>query len=211
MNGGKIDILRPFGPSIAKLEIPDNIIKSLNEYAEKVILDEAKLEKLDNGKNLAGNVKQEFILEQEILESSGFFDFLKLAVSKWIEASDSKKITLFEIKKSWIVRQFENEYNPIHYHSGHISGVGYLKIPNDFGKTVQKNKKKNENGRLNFIHGNRMFNSSSIFSINPKVGEFWLFPNYLMHTVYPFYGNEERRSVSFNAKIDEEIYNVFGR
>ena len=211
MNGGKIDILRPFGPSIAKLEIPGNIIKSLNEYAEKVILDEAKLEKLDNGKNLAGNVKQEFILEQEILESSGFFDFLKLAVSKWIEASDSKKITLFEIKKSWIVRQFENEYNPIHYHSGHISGVGYLKIPNDFGKTVQKNKKKNENGRLNFIHGNRMFNSSSIFSINPKVGEFWLFPNYLMHTVYPFYGNEERRSVSFNANIDKEIYNVFGR
>ena len=211
MNGGKIDILRPFGPSIAKLEIPDNIIKSLNEYAEKVILDEAKLEKLDNGKNLAGNVKQEFILEQEILESSGFFDFLKLAVSKWIEASDSKKITLFEIKKSWIVGQFENEYNPIHYHSGHISGVGYLKIPNDFGKTVQKNKKKNENGRLNFIHGNRMFNSSSIFSINPKVGEFWLFPNYLMHTVYPFYGNEERRSVSFNANIDKEIYNVFGR
>ena len=211
MNSGKIDILRPFGPSIAKLEIPGNIIKSLNEYAEKVISDEAKLEKLDNGKNLAGNVKQEFILEQEILESSGFVDFLKLAVSKWIEASDSKKITLFEIKKSWIVRQFENEYNPIHYHSGHISGVGYLKIPNDFGETVQKNKKKNENGRLNFIHGNRMFNSSSIFSINPKVGEFWLFPNYLMHTVYPFYGNEERRSVSFNANIDEEIYNVFGR
>ena len=211
MNSGKIDILRPFGPSIAKLEIPGNIIKSLNEYTEKVILDEAKLEKLDNGKNLAGNVKQEFILEQEILESSGFVDFLKLAVSKWIEASDSKKITLFEIKKSWIVRQFENEYNPIHYHSGHISGVGYLKIPNDFGETVQKNKKKNENGRLNFIHGNRMFNSSSIFSINPKVGEFWLFPNYLMHTVYPFYGNEERRSVSFNANIDEEIYNVFGR
>ena len=211
MNSGKIDILRPFGPSIAKLEMPGNIIKSLNEYAEKVILDEAKLEKLDNGKNLAGNVKQEFILEQEILESSGFVDFLKLAVSKWIEASDSKKITLFEIKKSWIVRQFENEYNPIHYHSGHISGVGYLKIPNDFGETVQKNKKKNENGRLNFIHGNRMFNSSSIFSINPKVGEFWLFPNYLMHTVYPFYGNEERRSVSFNANIDEEIYNVFGR
>ena len=55
------------------------------------------------------------------------------------------------------------------------------------------------------------FNSSSIFSINPKVGEFWLFPNYLMHTVYPFYGNEERRSVSFNANIDKEIYNVFGR
>ena len=31
-----------------------------------------------------------------------------------------------------------------------------------------------------------------------------------MHTVYPFKGtNEERRSVSFNAKIDDDIYNVF--
>ena len=24
---------------------------------------------------------------------------------------------------SWIVRQFKNDYNPIHYHSGQISGV----------------------------------------------------------------------------------------
>jgi len=31
-----------------------------------------------------------------------------------------------------------------------------------------------------------------------------------MHTVNPFYGNEERRSISFNANIDENIYNVYG-
>ena len=209
MSGDKISILRPFGPSIAKVQLPENMIKSLNDYVEKVITDENKSKELDNGKNLAGNVKQEFILEKEILESSGFSNFLKQAVSKWIEASDRKKINEFKIKKSWIVRQFENEYNPIHYHSGHISGVGYLKIPNNFGKTVQQDKK-NENGRISFIHGNRMFNSSSIFSVYPKVGEFWLFPNYLMHTVYPFYGNEERRSVSFNANVDDNIYNVFG-
>ena len=209
MSGDKISILRPFGPSIAKVQLPENMIKSLNEYVEKVITDENKSKELDNGKNLAGNVKQEFILEKEILESSGFSNFLKQAVSKWIEASDRKKINEFEIKKSWIVRQFENEYNPIHYHSGHISGVGYLKIPNDFGETIQPDKK-NENGRISFIHGNRIFNSSSIFTITPKVGDFYLFPNYLMHTVYPFYGNEERRSVSFNANIDDSIYNVFG-
>ena len=212
MNGGKIDILRPFGPSIAKLEIPDNIIKSLNEYAEKVILDEAKLEKLDNGKNLAGNVKQEFILEQEILESSGFFDFLKLAVSKWIEASDSKKITLFEIKKSWIVRQFENEYNPIHYHSGHISGAGFLKVPSTFGKHTQNKKEIDyKGGNLQLIHGAQMFLCKSTLNIKPQVGDFYFFPHYLMHTVFPFKGtNEERRSISFNANIDEEIYNVYG-
>ena len=38
-----------------------------------------------------------------------------------------------------------------------------------------------------------------------KVGDFYLFPNYMMHAVYPFADtNEERRSVSFNAKIDEK-------
>ena len=56
-----------------------------------------------------------------------------------------------------------------------------------------------------------MFLSHSTMNIVPKVGDFYLFPNYLMHTVYPFSGNdEERRSISFNAVIDDEIYNVYG-
>ena len=71
-------------------------------------------------------------------------------------------------------------------------------------------KKNNLNGNLSFIHGSRMFNSSSYINVEPKIGDFYLFPNYLMHTVYPFYGNEERRSISFNATIDDEIYNVCG-
>ena len=33
-----------------------------------------------------------------------------------------------------------------------------------------------------------------------------MFPNYLFHTVYPFKGDQERRSVSFNATIDNDIY-----
>ena len=44
------------------------------------------------------------------------------------------------ITESWIVRQFQNEYNPLHLHSGHISGVGYLKVPKNMGETFQKNK-----------------------------------------------------------------------
>ena len=34
--------------------------------------------------------------------------------------------------------------------------------------------------------------------------QIYLFPSYMMHTVYPFFSDEERRSVSFNAFIDEE-------
>ena len=42
MSGDKISILRPFGPSIAKVQLPENMIKSLNDYVEKVITDENK-------------------------------------------------------------------------------------------------------------------------------------------------------------------------
>ena len=210
MANDKINFIRPFGPSIAKIQIPEKIIFSLNEYVDKIIEDQEKSKLLDNGPNLAGNVKQEFIVEPDLLKSSGLLDFLGKYTSMWVEASDQKKITRFDVISCWIVRQFQAEYNPIHYHGGHISGVGYLKLPKNYGKPFQSTKKKNVNGNISFIHGSRMFNSSSNVNFEPKLGDFYLFPNYLMHTVYPFYGNEERRSISFNAKIDDGVYNVYG-
>jgi len=33
----------------------------------------------------------------------------------------------------------------------------------------------------------------------PKVGMMLIFPSWLKHTVYPFYSDGERRSMSFNA------------
>mgnify|MGYP001185214129 FL=1 len=57
-----------------------------------------------------------------------------------------------------------------------------------------------------------MFSSQSVMSIKPEVGLFYFFPNYLMHAVFPFKGtDEERRSISFNANIDDDIYNVYGK
>ena len=106
------------------------------------------------------------------------------------------------------MRQFNNEYNPIHYHDGHISGVGYLKIP----KFVTKGHKKSKiDGTIDFINGNKMFLSDSIYNHQPKEGDVILFPHYLMHTAYPFKSSGERRSFSFNLEIDKKIANVFSR
>ena len=212
MENHKIEILRPFGPSIFKITMPKDIIAVLNNHVDKIILDEEMSKSLDHGINLAGNVKQEFRLENEFLKSSGFLNFLVASTSRWMELTEGKKISEFNILASWIVRQFKNEYNPIHFHGGHISGVGYLKVPENFGQTFQKNKNSNLNGSLALIHGARMFNCGSTFNVTPKVGDFYFFPNYLLHMVYPFFdSNEERRSISFNARIDEQIYNVYNR
>jgi hypothetical protein len=200
-------VIRPFGPTIAKVKIPRDIIDELNNYVDKITVDKKKSKELDYGKKLAGNVKQEFILEKEFQVLSGWENFLKENTEKWILESIKKKISEFKIMSSWIVRQFSNEYNPIHYHSGHISGVGYLKLPKTFGDTVQKDKV-NHNGNLELVHGAAMFLSPSTLHIKPEIGDFYFFPNYLMHCVYPFEDtDEERRSISFNAVVDNNIYN----
>ena len=49
-----LQILRPFGPSIVKITMPDELIKSLNSYVDKTILDEEKVSKLDHSSQLAG-------------------------------------------------------------------------------------------------------------------------------------------------------------
>ena len=207
----QIQVSRPFGPTIAKVKIPQELIDTLNNYVDKIIIDEKKTKELNYGSKLAGQVKQEFQIEEAFLESSGFLKFLGLSVANWIKFSGKSEIKKFSIRSSWIVRQFKDEYNPIHWHTGHVSGVGYLKVPEDLGSSKQEIKKGNPNGNLELIHGSKMFLCNSTFKITPKVGDFYFFPNYMMHSVYPFTGSDdERRSVSFNADIDDEIYNAYG-
>ena len=208
----KIDFkfIRPFGPVICKVTMPDEIINNLNNYVDKIIDDKKKVEELDHGKNLAGNVQQEFVLEKDFIEKSKWGNFLSACAKTWIKQTLNQEITKFQLISTWIVRQFQNDYNPIHTHGGHLSGVGYLKIPKNFGEYYQKTKVNNQNGKLALVHGSKMFMQESTYTVTPKVGDFYFFPNYLMHTVYPFTGtDEERRSISFNAYVDDNIYNVY--
>ena len=203
-----LEILQPFGPSIAKVSIPEEMIKLMNNYIDEIVIDQKKSEKLDGGYKLAGNVTQEFRLEGDFMKKIKWIDFLAISVQNWLLKKTGKKIKKFDLIASWIVRQFKNEYNPVHFHGGHVSGVGYLKVPTNMGETIQKDKQ-NRNGNLVLIHGSSQFLSKSILTIKPKVGDFYFFPNYVMHTVYPFADtNEERRSVSFNAYLDQDIAGI---
>ena len=203
-----LEILKPFGPSIVKVKIPSEILFEMNQYVDDMEKDKKKLIELDHGPNLIGNVYQEFRLDIEFMKKIKWAEFLAKSCQQWLLEGHNITIKKFEIVASWIVKQFKNEYNPIHYHSGQISGVGYLKVPKNFGS--MPNKTKNPNGKLELIHGSRQFLSNSTFSITPEVGDFYFFPNYMMHTVYPFTDtDEERRSISFNAFVDQSIYDTF--
>ena len=200
-------VISPFGPKIAKLKLSNNLIKNLNKEVDRIISKKNLIKKFDYSNKLVGQVKQEFQISKSFIKKN-IEKKIYNEVNKYIFKSLGKKISMIKIKNFWVVRQFNNEYNPIHFHDGHISGVGYLKIP----KFILKNRKKtNIDGSIDFVNGNKMLLSESIYNHQPKVGDMILFPHYLMHTAYPFKSNGERRSFSFNLEIDKKIANVFTR
>ena len=189
------------------------MVNSLNKYVDQLISNSQKSKELSAGSSLAGDVTQEFKLEKEFSKEIGWLDLISKGVFQWIKMSNNQNIKEFRMIDSWIVRQFKNEYNPVHMHGGHVSGAGFLKVPETFGNYVQDEKhgvKHYAGGTLNLIHGSKQFLSKPTYQIKPEVGDFYFFPNYMMHTVYPFKGTDkERRSISFNAFIDQSVYDTF--
>ncbi len=200
-------ILSPFGPKIAKLKLPHFLVKKINNEVDKILSKKKLVKKLDYSKKLVGKVKQEFQLPKAFVKKN-LEKFITKEVKNYIKKTTGKNTSKVNIKNFWVVRQFNNEYNPIHFHDGHISGVGYLKIPS-FRSSSKKLVK--TDGSIDFISGNKMLLSDSIHNHQPKNGDVILFPHYLMHTAYPFKSNGERRSFSFNLEIDKKIANVFSK
>ena len=200
-------ILSPFGPKIAKLKLPQFLIKKINGEVDKILTKKKLIKKLDYSKKLVGQVKQEFQLPKAFVKKN-LEKVITKEVKNYIKKTTGKNTSKVNIKNFWVVRQFNNEYNPIHFHDGHISGVGYLKIP--LFRSSSKKLVKTD-GSIDFISGNKMLLSESIHNHQPKTGDVILFPHYLMHTAYPFKSNGERRSFSFNLEIDKRIANVFTR
>ena len=191
---------KPFGPSIGKTRISKKFIDKLNrEFDGK-----SNSKKRDYSSKLASQIQNEVNFSNKYIEKN-YSSYLKKIIEKFLHNEGIKKIKKIDILNLWVVRQYKGEYNPIHYHEGDLSGVGYIKLPKDMTKNkLLKNKKIRTNGTIDFVNGQRAFLSKSIYNVVPKVWDLILFPNYLMHTAYPFNKDGERRSFSFNAKITLE-------
>ena len=169
------EVLKPFGPSIVKIKMPNEMVEKINDYVDEVIQDEQKIKDLDEGDKLIGKVQQEFLMEVNFMKKIKWAEFLASKVSAWAEEDLKKEIKNFQLIKSWVVRQFKNDYNPVHWHTGDISGVGYLKVPSNLGNTSQPDKRTNENGKLQLIFGSPNLFSKSTYIVKPEIGDFTYF------------------------------------
>lgn len=197
-------IIRAFSPAIGKYKISNDLIGAINNHIDMILEDQEKIEELYHGKNLAGEIKYEIKLSREFIDSN-LYNPIRNIVNNFVLSTMNKELKSFEIKSSWAVCQFESDYNPIHWHDGHLSGVMYTKIPKNFGSSY---KKINKNGNIAFIHGATQLTAASVYDVSPELGDIYVFPSNLMHTVYPFFSDEERRSVSFNVFLDKDTARI---
>ena len=189
--------IKPFGPSIGKTKISKKFSDKLNnEFDIKT-----NSKKIDYSSKLASQIKNEVKISNSFIKKYLEKELIK-NINEFLYNDKIKNIKEIKILNLWVVRQFKGEYNPIHYHEGDLSGVGYLKLPKGMtNNKMVKNKKLKTNGTIDFINGQKGFLSKSIYNVVPKIRDLLIFPNYLMHTVYPFNIDGERRSFSFNVKI----------
>ena len=157
----EMHVTKPFGPTIGKIQVIPQFVNDLNDYSNEVIKDKDKAKNLDAGKTLVGAVTQEISLEKGLF-SSKISPYLSNMIAAYMFKSrpdlnissidEFKKKLLINFRQAWIVRQFENEYNPLHFHTGNISGVCYTMLPKDFGKSPQNKDGINYNGQIELAH-----------------------------------------------------------
>ena len=189
--------IKPFGPSIGKTKISKKFLDKLNKEFDI----KSNSKKIDYSSKLASQIKNELKISSNFIKKYLEKELIK-NINKFLSNDKITNIKKIKILNLWVVRQFKGEYNPIHYHEGYLSGVGYLKLPKGMtNNKMVKNKKLKTNGTIDFINGQKGFLSKSIYNVVPKIGDLLIFPNYLMHTAYPFNIEGERRSFSFNAEI----------
>jgi hypothetical protein len=186
-------------------KVPDHIFNGLKLAAND--------KSIEHNANLAGNIEQEFlldqhipILEQYLLDQIGNDSMLMHYMNRDFNCNTENK--LLGLTRLWVNFQKKHEFNPIHNHDGVFSFIIFLQVP--YTREEQKNISPGRKGKfecagfVEFIHSGLLGN---IETVKYPVDKTWeqrmlIFPAKLTHCVYPFYGTDEYRiTMSGNVRF----------
>jgi hypothetical protein len=189
----RLDLFSPFGPMIAKAEMDQGLVERLNRFADRQV-------KAREG--------SEFLLPADVVAEGGEASLARQTerlIARYVRAMEGVAAGRIELDAFWIVSQYAGTPSPVHFHSGDISGVMYLKVPDLDGGEHEERKtyiSGRQAGYINFLIGGKQRFSKSLISFKPAVGDFYVFPGWLLHGAEPFRGSGERRSLAFNAFVE---------
>ena len=138
--------IKPFGPSIGKTKISKKFLDKLNKEFDI----KSNSKKIDYSSKLASQIKNELKISSNFIKKYLEKELIK-NINKFLSNDKITNIKKIKILNLWVVRQFKGEYNPIHYHEGDLSGVGYLKLPKGMTNNKMVKNKKLKNGYVILI------------------------------------------------------------
>ena len=175
---------------------------------------------------LAGNIKREFLLSPELLGKNvkSFQDCIssgarQLYMSSVTAIWDSQRDVCSPPHRAIIEQHLNNvrlnvtihsawgnisvagDFNPPHHHTGSVSGVGYLRLPDDIEREWLTEDHDPSAGMIHFWDGRPNHDTVHMYRAKPRAGDIYFFPAWLTHNVHPFRSKGERWSFSFNLGV----------
>ena len=198
------------GQTVLKYEVPLEIFVGLNDIYEK-----RKKELPKANKQLVGKIEDEVSLffDGPPNDKINQHNFLSQDILQWFDSVFNHYLTWNKVGENnrhinsiWVNEMKAHEYNPIHIHQGKLftglSSVMIMKLPTNTGIEYSAPEKP-MNGRLQIIGAAAGQFAKTDYSPNMKIGDFYIFPYDMRHTVYPFNGTKEkRRTLVCNVDVD---------
>jgi uncharacterized protein (TIGR02466 family) len=217
-NDYDLQLVAPFSPTIIKATMPHAVVERLNARADDIVARRDEVAARDWSKHLAGVVSTEVRFTDVIHEMTELTDFLFDVARTYAyrcdnalmhfsdygqtEELEDKKLTI-EIKEGWVNDMVPGDYNPAHFHQGCLfSSVGFLRVPEGYEAEFRNDKaRQNTAGCLQFIDSRSAVGVRNLFTVKPVVGDFYLWPSWMLHCVYPFKSPGVRRSIAVNLAL----------
>ena len=218
INDHDLRLVAPFSPTIMKATMPPAVVERLNARVDDIVARRDEVAARDWSKHLAGAVTTEIRLTDVIGEMSDLANFLYDVARNYSYRCENAlmhygdyerteeladKTLQIQIKEGWVNDMVAGDYNPAHFHQGCLfSSVGFLRVPPDYETEFQADKaRQNTAGCLQFIDSRSAVGVRNLFTVKPVVGEFYLWPSWMLHCVYPFKSAGVRRSLAVNLSL----------
>lgn len=199
----------------------------ITEDQRQRLLEQGKQMQIDYSKTLAGRIKKEYgYTDEQIIQWEKELlpvvnEYLSNLIThyhgKAPEDTSLLNDSVIHLMGLWINFQEKGEYNPIHDHSGDISFVIYIDVPEQIEQEEYTHNGQ-PNGSISWEFGQRtwfyprhfdqpgkireMLQPITMITLLPRNCEIYLFPSYLRHNVAAFDSDGlQRISVSGNITL----------
>ena len=186
------------GTCIVCFKLPMELVNNINKAYDE---NSKNLEPLNN--KLAGKIQEEKKINEILTPSMN--NTFKWCFEEYLKIIGKPNWNL-DLSIAWINEMKSGEYNPTHFYQGLNSEIGLssvlmLKRPDWYGVEASREERP-ANGWLGFSGGDQAPLSMSQVRVDAQVGEFYVFPYTLLHSVYPFNSTDEvRRTLSYNCDL----------